>query len=129
MLCVIFIFSLVRYCFMVVNCHEMLHWVFWFCMRHALSVPLRVRHVTEQIRRSPVGQPTSLDGHAGFARKLCHRFGVYPSLECQHAKNQLMDLVGYSSAMASFEKDWSDRGRQAGPCMVCDLHSHARADR
>merc|ERR1719464_2038796 len=46
----------------------------------------------DQNCRSPFGQSLSLDALAGFARELGNRFGAYQNLECQHVKNQLMDL-------------------------------------
>jgi len=46
----------------------------------------------EQSRRTPFGQPGSFDSLAGFARELGHRFGAFQNVECQHLKNQMMDL-------------------------------------
>merc|ERR1719476_59435 len=56
------------------------------------ALDLRRSVELEQNRRSPFGQSLSLDALAGFARELGHRFGAYQNLECQHIKNQLMDL-------------------------------------
>merc|ERR1719464_1078736 len=60
-------------------------WVMW-------AQDLRRTVELEQNLRSPFGQPISLDALAGTARELGKRFGAYVNLECQHIKNQLMDL-------------------------------------